>query len=942
MAGLTSLSGLFQMMLDSISHKSLVRTAWIFAVWLGCITAAAGQLPPEILADQYLLQAEQQIAEKDHQAALESLQKILALQKEHGLTLPDAFHFKHAQVAFMAGSFPAALDSVNQYLVTAGRDGEFYQKALELLLAIKAAADRTPCAGKPKGAKCWLELSNQAGCYLWVSDFDPYKAWTWSGECSAGVAEGDGTLKWVWDVGDSLYVAEKHADKEEAFADESGSEVNPELRAGTPALFRDEPTCAGRAKGASCWMESSNQPGCHVWNTHLHVDATVTWTGDCVEGMAQGQGTVNWAWNGGKKMREDTGHLVDGRYHGRWKYRDADGNVWEGPYEQGKPHGKWSINWADENGDLTRSYVEGPYVNGKQLGLWTARWTDGSVEKRPIVDGEYHGQLTGRGADGNTWEISFVQHKRHGQGTWRKKDGSVEKRFFVEGQRVGRKADPGVMEEGRFVNGKRRGQWILRDADGDVEEGPYVEGNRQGIWVLRSAAGWSREGPYVEGQRDGQWVSKRSDGTIWRKGAYVTGKKHGLWVTLESDGEVGTRTTYVQGQKHGPAVETIERGAGKLWEKGSGNYEEGERHGFWHWSSPNGISISASGTYVEGKEHGVWTIRYKNGKVAEGSYVKGERRGNWIIRDGNGNVEEGSYVKGKRHGRWIEHEDDGFVAEGTYVEGKRDGTWLLYSKGKKESTLTSTLVYDNGSIAPVPIVPVMAVIPRGKFRMGSNRGYFGQEKPVHTVRVEAFELSKFEVTFEEYDRFTAATGREWAEDEGWGRGRRPVINVSWEDAVAYTQWLSSKTGNRYRLPSEAEWEYAARAGKKNKKYSWGNEIGHNRANCRGCGSQWDGEQTAPVGSFAPNAWGLHDMHGNVAEWVQDCVNWELSFGTAEGYWGAPTDGSAWESGNCSERVIRSGSWHLARVHSRTAYRQRKSSTLLSSSLGFRVARTTPP
>ena len=161
----------------------------------------------------------------------------------------------------------------------------------------------------------------------------------------------------------------------------------------------------------------------------------------------------------------------------------------------------------------------------------------------------------------------------------------------------------------------------------------------------------------------------------------------------------------------------------------------------------------------------------------------------------------------------------------------------------------------------------------------SGRDCEDDERPVHTVRVERFELSKYEVTFEEYDRFTAATGRARADDEGWGRGRCPVINVTWDDAVAYTQWLSQQTGERYRLPSEAEWEYAARAGTSTA-YSWGNEIGRNRANCYGCGSRWDGRQTAPVGSLSPNGWGLHDMHGNVWEWVQDCWN--------ESYRGAPT------------------------------------------------------
>ena len=230
------------------------------------------------------------------------------------------------------------------------------------------------------------------------------------------------------------------------------------------------------------------------------------------------------------------------------------------------------------------------------------------------------------------------------------------------------------------------------------------------------------------------------------------------------------------------------------------------------------------------------------------------------------------------------------------------------------------------------ILPEMVVIPGGSFRMGCVSGLDCQddEKPVHEVRVASFALSKYEVTFEEYDRFTDATGRQRADDKGWGRGRRPVIYVSWKDAVAYGEWLSSQTGKRYRLPSEAEWEYAARAGSTTK-YSWGNEIGHNRANCGGCGSQWDDEKTAPVGSFNPNAWGLHDMHGNLWEWVQDCWN--------KRYQGAPADGSAWETGDCGRRVLRGGSWNLFPEYLCGAFRYRNTSGSRDYFNGFRVART---
>ena len=235
----------------------------------------------------------------------------------------------------------------------------------------------------------------------------------------------------------------------------------------------------------------------------------------------------------------------------------------------------------------------------------------------------------------------------------------------------------------------------------------------------------------------------------------------------------------------------------------------------------------------------------------------------------------------------------------------------------------------------LPFEPEMVVIPGGSFRMGcvSGQNCDEDEHPVHTVRVESFELSKYEVTFEEYDRFTAATGRNPAGDSGWGRGRRPVIRVSWEDAVAYVRWLSGQTGERYRLPSEAEWEYAARAGSVTA-YSWGNEIGRNRANCDGCGSQWDNRQTAPVGSFGPNGWGLHDMHGNVWEWAQDCWN--------DSYRGAPSDGSAWERGECPRRVLRGGSWYFNPGALRSALRGRGPSSVRNREVGFPVARTVTP
>ncbi len=229
--------------------------------------------------------------------------------------------------------------------------------------------------------------------------------------------------------------------------------------------------------------------------------------------------------------------------------------------------------------------------------------------------------------------------------------------------------------------------------------------------------------------------------------------------------------------------------------------------------------------------------------------------------------------------------------------------------------------------------PAMVVVPAGRFRMGceSEPDCRYNEEPVRDVVIpEAFALSVHEVTFEDYDRFTHP---DKVADESWGRGRRPVINVSWDDAMEYVAWLSSQTGAEYRLPSEAEWEYAARAGSA-AEYSWGDEAGTDRANCAGCGSRWDGRATAQVGSFAPNAWGLHDMHGNVFEWVEDCWN--------DSYAGAPSDGSAWLQGECVLRVSRGGSWGAPPRALRSAYRGGSTTGYRSSYLGFRVARTLGP
>ena len=243
--------------------------------------------------------------------------------------------------------------------------------------------------------------------------------------------------------------------------------------------------------------------------------------------------------------------------------------------------------------------------------------------------------------------------------------------------------------------------------------------------------------------------------------------------------------------------------------------------------------------------------------------------------------------------------------------------------------------------------PEMVVIPAGEFMMGSpdwETGRFSDEGPRHRVRIpEAMAVGKFEVTFEEWDTCVAGggCGGHRPRDAGWGRGRHPVINVSWEDAKAYVGWLSGRTGKGYRLMSEAEWEYAARAGTAGP-FHFGSTITTDVANYDGNHTYGSGDKgvyrqrTVAVGSFPANDYGLHDVHGNVREWVEDCRH--------EDYGGAPMEGEAWVTGgDCNKRVLRGGSWYFIPGYLRSAIRRfRDSAGFRSNNSGFRVARTLTP
>jgi formylglycine-generating enzyme required for sulfatase activity len=244
------------------------------------------------------------------------------------------------------------------------------------------------------------------------------------------------------------------------------------------------------------------------------------------------------------------------------------------------------------------------------------------------------------------------------------------------------------------------------------------------------------------------------------------------------------------------------------------------------------------------------------------------------------------------------------------------------------------------------VCPEMVVLPAGTFAMGSppsERGRNSDEGPQRKVTfAKAFAVGKFEVTFAQWDACSAEGAcAHKPGDQGWGRGRRPVINVSWDDGKQFASWLTKKTGHSYRLPTEAEWEYAARGTKDDTEpsapFHTGATINWRQANYDANFVYNGGPQgiyrqkTLDVGSLPRNGFGLHDMHGNVWEWVEDCYKGS--------YAGAPTDGSAVAARECSLRILRGGAWNYYPQLLRSAYRYATAPVVRLENTGFRVARS---
>jgi formylglycine-generating enzyme required for sulfatase activity len=233
-----------------------------------------------------------------------------------------------------------------------------------------------------------------------------------------------------------------------------------------------------------------------------------------------------------------------------------------------------------------------------------------------------------------------------------------------------------------------------------------------------------------------------------------------------------------------------------------------------------------------------------------------------------------------------------------------------------------------GEIRDCSACPVLISLPRGSYVMGSNVSD-PSEKPAHQVTLGApFAIGKFEVTVEQWNACADASACPRLSGDA-SRPRAPVRDVSWDDTQLYLKWLSKQTGKSYRLPTEAEWEFAARGGTASR-YWWGDQMRAGQANCKDCGQPWQADAPVNVGSFAANAYGLHDMNGSVWEWVSDC--WHAS------YRDAPNNGRSWEEPNCRVRVIRGGSWREGADYMPVSTRFKYDASVRHTQNGFRVAR----
>jgi len=436
---------------------------------------------------------------------------------------------------------------------------------------------------------------------------------------------------------------------------------------------------------------------------------------------------------------------------------------------------------------------------------------------------------------------------------------------------------------GRYRKGLMNGLWKYYYENGQIRyQGSFVNGD--GSYPDNYSDSLKLKYPPFGG-RKGRWTGWYENGQKKEEGTYKDGFRHGNWTYYTEVGDGKYSVTYTAGT-YNMAVFTDILDTDYT---GSPITKKPEQDGqFFVLRDKYGFSKypESFGTYKDGKQVELVTSWYENGQKKE----------------------EVTYKDGKEEGLstdWYENEQK--KEEVTYKDGKEEGL--------------STDWYEDGRKI-VLIIPEFVAVKGGTFQMGSNSDE-SDEQPVHSITVSYFSMSKTEVTFEQYDEFCTLTGRDKPDDEGWGRGDRPVMNVSWHDVTAFCEWMTRTTGKTYRLPTEAEWEYAARGGSKSKGYKY---SGSNDLDAVGWYGGNSSRKTHPVAQKQPNELGLYDMSGNVWEW---CADWYGDYSSSP-----QTDPQGSNSGKF--RVLRGGGWHYSVSNCRVAYRFKHYPDLKYNNLGFRL------
>ena len=415
-------------------------THFFIATLLAGSTIASAQLPPEIMVDKHLIEADQLHLKEDYVGAFNVMEKIIALQKEHNLTLPDEFHFKYARVALSADSIKIAFESVNKYLSATGREGEFYKEALALLIeaeGIPIGAEET-CTGKPLGSSCWMALADRPECYVWNPYLQEDDTVTWSGKCSGNVGRGEGTITWE-------YI--------------EGTQYNPDTEKHEPVKVVAKSTgVLQKGKKHGQWVE--------------HVPGWVS------EGSYKG-----------------------GKAHGHWVLRGPDQRVYEGSYLDDKRHGLWVFNFGHavdkvsylddkRHGQWVRRYwsgavMNGHYVDGKEHGEFYGKeelcgsWETSLkvIVRGKYVDGKKHGY----------WQNDTSGFERAGSGRYDEdglKQGAWTYRDYTCRNRDGRSGSYwNGKSKGDYRDGKKDGTWLRYDQWDSMDWECWSSTYRQGEMV---------------------------------------------------------------------------------------------------------------------------------------------------------------------------------------------------------------------------------------------------------------------------------------------------------------------------------------------------------------------------------------------------------------------------------------------------------------------------